>query len=363
MKIQLRYFMTLLLMMVVSVGWSETKKEGFEKKTTGSKFQSTFEVPSNSSDCGIGWEIYYGAVSKQECISGNHSAAMRIYYQKAIYGYLKTTTPIDNLTNVSFKAKASKTGGAIIRINISYSNNGSTWTLIKSDMELSSSADIFSFDIPDGGKYFQIAISPNSKRPSSDSAQLTIDDVVFTYNSVTLAPSKAYTTLTSAYGLDFTNVTGLAAFIVKAEDVKSNSVKLTQVQKVPANTGLVLQKTDTEASYSIPVFDGTDADNVLGNLMYGSATEEVSVAAESGYILKNGKFHLSEAGTLAKGKAYLRIINTKAKELNITFGESTGINNVNNNENESGKIFNLAGQQMKGAVKGVYIKNGKKYIK
>ena len=230
-------------------------------------------------------------------------------------------------------------------------------------MELNTSANIFSFDIPVGGKYFQIAISPNSKRPSSSSAQLTIDDVVFTYNSVTLAPSKAYTTLTSAYGLDFTNVTGLAAFIVKAEDVKSNSVKLTQVQKVPANTGLVLQKTGTEASYSIPVFDGADTDNVIGNLMYGSATEEVSVAAESGYILKDGKFHLSEAGTLAKGKAYLRIINTEAKELNITFGESTGINNVNVNENESGKIFNLAGQQMKSAVKGVYIKNGKKYIK
>ena len=362
MKIQLRYFMTLLLMMVVSVGWSETKTEGFEKKSTGTDFQSTFTVPSTSSDCGIGWEIYYGAVSKQECISGKQSAAMRIY-TAAKYGYLKTTTPIDNLTNVSFKAKASRANSATIKINISYSNDGSTWTLIKSDMELSSSANIFSFDIPVGGRYFQIAISPNSKRPSSKSAQLTIDDVVFTYNSVTLAPSKAYTTLTSAYGLDFTNVTGLAAFIVKAEDVKSNSVKLTQVQKVPANTGLVLQKTGTEASYSIPVFDGTDADNVIGNLMYGSATEEVSVAAESGYILKDGKFHLSEAGTLAKGKAYLRIVNTEAKELNITFGESTGINNVNENDNESGKIFNLAGQQMKSAVKGVYIKNGKKYIK
>ena len=181
---QLRYFMTLLLMMAVSVGWSETKTEGFEKKSTGTDFQSTFTVPSTSSDCGIGWEIYYGAVSKQECISGKQSAAMRIY-TAAKYGYLKTTTPIDNLTNVSFKAKASRANSATIKINISYSNDGSTWTLIKSDMELSSSANIFSFDIPVGGRYFQIAISPNSKRPSSKSAQLTIDDVVFTYNSVT----------------------------------------------------------------------------------------------------------------------------------------------------------------------------------
>ena len=61
-------------------------------------------------------------------------------------------------------------------------------------------------------------------------------------------------------------------------------------------------------------------------------------------------------------KAYLAVPAAAAKE-GFAFGETTGINNVNANENESGKIFNLAGQQMKSAVKGVYIKNGRKYVK
>ena len=190
-------------------------------------------------------------------------------------------------------------------------------------------------------------------------------DIIESEATVTLAPAKTYTTLTSDKNLDFTNVDGLSAYIVKEEDVTSSNVKLTQVYKVPANTGLVLQKTGTKASYSVPVFDGTGADDVSLNKMVGSATEPTPIAANAGYILKDGKFSPSSEGTLPAGKAYLAVavLTPGAKDLNIVFGEGTGINNVNTNENESGKIFNLAGQQMKSALKGVYIKNGKKYIK
>ena len=181
--------------------------------------------------------------------------------------------------------------------------------------------------------------------------------------NITLSPAKEYTTLTSAYALDFSAVDGLAAYIVKEEDVTATSVKLTQVSKVPANTGLVIQKTGTEDSYSVPVLTG-DPDDVSENKMVGSATTTTPIAENAGYILKDGKFSPSAEGTLAAGKAYLAVsVLAGAKDLNIVFGEGTGINNVNVNENESGKIFNLAGQQMKSAVKGVYIKNGKKYIK
>ena len=45
MKIQLRYFMTLLLMMVVSVGWCETKTEGFEKKARVQIFKVPLKSP------------------------------------------------------------------------------------------------------------------------------------------------------------------------------------------------------------------------------------------------------------------------------------------------------------------------------
>ncbi len=204
------------------------------------------------------------------------------------------------------------------------------------------------------------------KVTSSHNNQITAIRVYKKLSSVTISPAKEYTTLTCPYALDFSAVDGLAAYIVEDDDVSDGNITLTQVSKVLANTGLVLQKTGTALDYVVPTFDGTGADDVSNNKMVGSATTTTAIAANAGYILKDGKFSPSAKGTLAAGKAYLAVAvptTGEAKDLNIVFGEGTGINNVNVNENENGKIFNLAGQQMKSAMKGVYIKNGKKYIK
>ncbi len=238
-------------------------------------------------------------------------------------------------------------------------NNSSTWTIAYSD----GTCTITNVGTSERKLKYNSS-SPRFACYTSAQTDVVLYKELTEAPSVTLSPTKEYTTLTSAYPLDFSAVDGLAAYIVKEEDVTSSNVKLTQVSKVPANTGLVIQKTGTEASYSVPVLTG-DPDDVSENKMVGSATETTDIAENAGYILKDGKFSPSLAGTLAAGKAYLAVPVPagEAKDLAIVFGEGTGINNVNVNENESGKIFNLAGQQMKSAVKGVYIKNGKKYIK
>ena len=238
-------------------------------------------------------------------------------------------------------------------------NNNSTWTIAYSD----GTCTITNVGTSERKLKYNSS-SPRFACYTSAQTDVVLYKELTEAPSVTLSPTKEYTTLTSAYALDFTN-TGLSAYIVKEEDVTATSVKLTQVNKVPAGTGLVIQKTVTKDSYPVPVLTG-EPDDVSENKMVGSATETTDIAANAGYILKDGKFSPSLAGTLPAGKAYLAVAvptTGEAKDLAIVFGEGTGINNVNVNENESGKIFNLAGQQMKSAVKGVYIKNGKKYIK
>ena len=181
---------------------------------------------------------------------------------------------------------------------------------------------------------------------------------------VPLAPAKTYTTLTSKYDLDFTGL-GLEAYIVKDNDASDGYVTLTQVNKVPANTGLVLVKT-SGTTFNVPVFDGTGADDVTGNLMAGSATTTTTVAANAGYILKDGAFHPSSgANALPAGKAYLNIeVSTSAPILNLDFGGgTTGINAVNGSEFKvNGEYYNLAGQRVANPTKGLYIVNGKKVI-
>ena len=182
--------------------------------------------------------------------------------------------------------------------------------------------------------------------------------------SIPITPANTYTTLTSKYNLDFTGL-GLEAYIVKDNDLSDNAVTMTQVNKVPANTGLVLVKT-SGTTFNVPVFDGTGANDVTGNLMAGSATTTTTVAANAGYILKDGAFHPSSgANALPAGKAYLNIeVSTSAPILNLDFGgETTGINAVNGSEFKvNGEYYNLAGQRVAQPTKGLYIVNGKKVI-
>ena len=181
--------------------------------------------------------------------------------------------------------------------------------------------------------------------------------------TVSITPAKTYTTLTSAYALDFTSVSSdLEAYIATA--VAGGSVQMTQVNKVPAGTGLVLKATTPESAVNVPVFDGTSPDDVSGNKMVGSATETTAIAANGGYILKDGVFQPALAGTLPAGKAYLNVAVSSAPVLNLNFGDATGIESIAKSQEltANGQYYNLNGQRVAQPTKGLYIVNGKKVI-
>ena len=185
------------------------------------------------------------------------------------------------------------------------------------------------------------------------------------YTDVSKEINSTYSTLTSDYALDFTNVYGMTAYIVKDNDTSDGYVTLTQVNKVPANTGLILKVNSTGYPYSIPVLIG-NAEDVTGNKMTGSATEVTAIAANGGYILKNGAFHPANAGNLPAGKAYLNIAvpSNNAPALKLDFGnEATNIADVRSKmEDVRSEVYNLNGQRVAQPTKGLYIVNGKKVV-
>ena len=181
-------------------------------------------------------------------------------------------------------------------------------------------------------------------------------------NSVTLTPAKTYTTLTSSHNLDFTSVSDdLKAYI--ATTISENKVQMTQVYKVPAGTGLVLKATTPESDVIVPVFDGTSPSDVSGNKMLGSATATTAVAANAGYILKEGVFQPALAGTLPAGKAYLKI-DDAAPILSLGFDDATGIESIAKSQEltANGQYYNLNGQRVAQPTKGLYIVNGRKVV-
>ena len=190
--------------------------------------------------------------------------------------------------------------------------------------------------------------------------------VTYTTENQTFTPAKEYTTLTCAYALDFAKVSGLKAYI--ATEIADSKVQMTQVNKVPANTGLVLKATTPGSAVNVPVFDGKNPDVVSGNKMVGSATETTAIDENSGYILKDGVFQPASAGTLPAGKAYLAIPvggGSGVHALTMSFDEEDGISQIENETMRNGeneKIFNLAGQRLSRMQKGINIVNGKKIL-
>ena len=201
----------------------------------------------------------------------------------------------------------------------------------------------------------------------SGSSAIIINYITFTPSTTESVPVNQYGkgTYVTTNALDFTGITTVTAYVATAQS--GSDVTFDPVTKVPAGTPLLVKGATTD----VPVI--ASAEEIGTNFLVAGSGEGVASVAGGKYnfILnyKDGAvgFYRAAGKTVAADRAYLSLdsdIPTSAK-VNLIFSdeESTGINNVNAVENTNEKVFNLAGQQMKSAVKGVYIKNGRKYVK
>lgn len=171
---------------------------------------------------------------------------------------------------------------------------------------------------------------------------------------ITLGNASGYNTYVSDKDLDFTGLDA-KAYIVSA--VSATEATLSPVDAIKAGEGFIIQGAG-EATIEVPVAAETPA--ASGTLLAtGQPSEGDYLLAKDGssFVLWDG------TGTLAATKAYLpaSAISSGAKIINIAFGESTGINEVQKSEAD-GAIYNLSGMRVSKTQKGVYIMNGRKVI-
>ena len=139
---------------------------------------------------------------------------------------------------------------------------------------------------------------------------------------------------------------------------------------VPAGTGVVL-KAKKGATISIRPISGTYDDNLTTNniLVAGDGTTSV---AEGNFMLaynstdEIAKFYaIGSAGyVVPANKAYLPAMANPVKALMLSFGEETGIKTIGDEQLtiDNATIYNIAGQRVQNATKGLYIVNGKKVL-
>ena len=174
--------------------------------------------------------------------------------------------------------------------------------------------------------------------------------------------AAGYATFANAKAVDFSAETGLT--VMTAEYANGTiSYSVVDSKKVPAGEAVILQ--GAEGTYNATVIASADA---LQNndLQVNLNTYETSDGTY--YCLANkskgvGFYKVVEGTIVKQGKAYL-VIPASAKDFFSINDETDGINLMENGalNIENAAIYNLNGQRVKNAQKGVYIVNGKKIV-
>lgn len=176
---------------------------------------------------------------------------------------------------------------------------------------------------------------------------------------------------TTCLPFDASNVAGAEVYTGKLNDAK-DALNMTKLEGgIPANQGVVLVGTADKATITIGATTATIGENDLrGTIANIAFTDD---APRTNYLVfgKNGEtagFYAPSASvaSIPANKAYLETsaLSNAAIALNFN-GITTGVNTVVLGENGvNAPVFDLSGRRVVAPVKGgVYIQNGKKFIK
>lgn len=181
--------------------------------------------------------------------------------------------------------------------------------------------------------------------------------------------NKEWTTLTSAYNLDFSGVEGLTAYAAKYNEA-SDAVALTPVKKVKAHTGLIL-KGEAGKTYTVPILASNEEglDEATDNQLVDCVDAVWSTGRDNDYFLHDGEFVKSKNnGWALPGKSYLYIsggrVNKSESPLRVYVDNTaTAIDGITNNPVVKDEAYyNLQGVKVQRPQHGVFIHNGKKVV-
>lgn len=186
--------------------------------------------------------------------------------------------------------------------------------------------------------------------------EFTLED-----NATATIGSTGWSTFVCGAPLDFTSVTGLKAYIVTGHS--GNAITTTQMTgTVPANTPLLLEGATT----AIPVAASSSTDVSANLLKVGAAIN--AEAGKTKYVLANNSgtatfMKVVSDVTVPASKAYLEFNEEiSAPALSLSFGDVTGINEVQGAAQKVNGYYDLLGRKVANPTKGLYIVNGKKVV-
>lgn len=186
-----------------------------------------------------------------------------------------------------------------------------------------------------------------------------------TWNTIWLPFSMTKAELQATFGNDVE----IAQF---SETVNTNvsSIINFNTMDTPAispNVPVLLRTSTAGTSYNIagrtvvdgtPIIEGTNFDFV-------GTTVANTIIEDGDYFISNNKLYTSTGKSKVKGtRAYLKTTTAGARIISFSLDgeEIAAIEDIERGTITTGKVYNLNGQQLKKAQKGIYIQNGKKVV-
>ena len=176
---------------------------------------------------------------------------------------------------------------------------------------------------------------------------------------------------TTCLPFNASNVAGAEVYTGKLNDAK-DVLNMTKFEGgIPANQGVVLVGTADKATITIGATTAAIGENDLRGTIANIAFTDDAPRANYLVFGKNGEtagFYAPSASvaSIPANKAYLETSALSAAAIALNFnGTTTGVNTVVLGENSvNAPVFDLSGRRVAAPVKGgVYIQNGKKFIK
>lgn len=293
----------------------------------------------------------FGYYVQSANVNGEAVAVPMSIVKGKVANYTRTDAIAQTNQNTTFTIPA--VSGMVVEIIDAY-NNLSATTIAGSTEYTGSGTKSISYTYTGSDATIDIVIGESNQYLKS---------IKVTYPANLTSISKTisaagYATLCSEYPLDFTG-SGLKAYIAT---VSSQMVTFTEVTSVPANTGVLLKGTEGDKTIAV----AASSTDVSANQLVGVLTD--TPVAAGIFVLMNGEngvgfYKTTNTFTVGANTAYLPASVAEGRAF-IGFAdepEATGINEVKTMK-ASNDIYNLKGQRVEKAKKGLYIIGGKKVV-
>lgn len=173
--------------------------------------------------------------------------------------------------------------------------------------------------------------------------------------------AKGYATYSADYAVNYSEL-GLTAYTLTVDEINKTVTAKAFTGVVPAG-GAVLVKGDASKAYTLTPAT-TEGDATFATDLKTGATK--ADGTQYGFTTKFGTpaFAQVQSGQdIPAKKGYIVLSGTLAAKYSICFGdEATGIHTIEATSAANAAMYNLAGQRVDKAYKGIVIVNGKKYL-